>query len=255
LIFLSLSILFSGKRIYCSAREKNMPQLLSFSQPMPSGHSSREIVVAFSISVIIHLFAALLLWVVAIDRISVEPASPSIDTPLIVSLTSLPSTSHDGFDSKSEAEIVVKSIAPEVPATKTPEVNPSATDPTSSFNMDALYRMEWNFGKIPEFQTEAVDEILIQGVHGSEAPGGNSLADYLTPSHGLESVKRFEQVFGEISESELQRKKIEWRVDYIKKYEASLPPDCSTYYGSGGLLAIPIIIKDVITHNNKVCMW
>jgi hypothetical protein len=235
-----------------------MPQLLSFSQPIPSGHSSRDIVIAISISVIIHLFAALLLWVVAIDRLSVEPASPSIDTPLIVSLATLPSHSHDGLDSKVETETVVKSIAPEVTVTKTPEVNPSnpsATETTSTFTLDALNRMEWDFGKIPEFKAEAVDEIINQGVQGSEAPEGNSLAHYLTPSYGLEAVNRFEQMFGEISESELQRKKIEWRVDYIKKYKASLPPDCSTYYGSGGLLAIPIIIKDVITHNNKVCMW
>jgi hypothetical protein len=247
-------MLFAGRRIHCSTWEKNMPRLLSFSQPMPSGHSSRDIVVAFSISVIIHLFLAFILWIMAIDRISVEPASPAIDTTLIVSLTTLP-FSHDDLDSKPKAETVVTLKDSKSQATKAPEGKPFTMDTTSTINLDALNRMEWNFGKIPKFKAEAVDEIINQGVSGTDKPWGNNLFSYLTSSYGLESVKRFEQVFGEFSEAELQRKKIEWRVDYIKKYEASLPPDCSMYYGSGGLLAIPIIIKDVITHNNKVCMW
>lgn len=225
------------------------------SQQVSVEHPSRGLFFAFSISVLIHVLFALLLWNVTADRIAVEPAFAPIDTPLIVSLTTLPYSSHDNPDNKAETDTIVKAITSGAPAIKTPGDNPPATNTTSTFNLDALNRVEWSFGNIPELKAEAVDVILNQGTQGSGAPSNKSFAHYLTPSYGLDAANRFDQVFGEFSEAELQRKKIEWRVDYIKKYKASLPPDCATYYGSGGLLAIPIIIKDVITHNNKVCMW
>jgi hypothetical protein len=225
------------------------------SQRISAEHPSQGLFVAFFLSVLVHVFLALLLWNVTTNRRTVEPKFSSISTPLIVTLASLPATANNGLNRKSEAEVIVKSKDSEVPNSIIFKGNPPATDTTSTINLDALNRMEWNFGNIPEFKTEAVDEIINQGVQSSGTSVDNSLSSYLTPSYGLDAVNRFKQVFGEMAESELQRKKIEWRVDYIKKYEASLPPDCSLYYGSGGLLAIPIIFKDVITHNNKVCMW
>lgn len=237
---------------------KRWPQLQALRHPMPAARPSREVMISIFFSIVIHLFPALILWIVAANRIAVDPVASSISMPLIVSLTTLPATSNDGLDSKSKAETVVTLKYSEFQATKAPEGRPIATDATLSFNMEAAYDMDWNFGNIPEFKVKDIETLINRGVLGSEAPGGNSLVPYLKPSYGLDAVNRFEQVFGEMAESELQRKKIVWRVDYIKKYEASLPPDCSTYYankGFKGLFKIPFLIKDVIADNDKACMW
>ncbi len=113
--------------------------------------------------------------------------------------------------------------------------------------------MERDFGKIPEFKIDTFVTTIGEGVPGSESFGDKSLTTYLTASYGLEAVNRFEQVFGEMSEDELQIKRLEWRIDYIKKYEASLPPDCLTAYAGAGLFAVPLLIKDAITGDG--CKW
>jgi hypothetical protein len=232
--------------------------LRTFIRPMPAEYPSQNFVIAIFFSVTIHLFLALLFCKMTTDRITVKPVTPSISRPLIVSLTTLPVTSNDDLARNSEAEIIVTVKKSEVPVSKTPIGTPPATDATSHIDKKVLYQMKIDFDIRPEFKFDDIETSISKGVSGYGASVDNSLAHYLTPSYGLESVKRFEQVFGEILESELQRKKIEWRVDYIKKYEASLPPDCSTYYmkkSFNGLFAIPLIIKDAISDSDNACTW
>jgi hypothetical protein len=247
---------------------------------MPAEYPLWNFVIAFFFSVTIHLFLALLFWKATTNRTAVEPGSSSIDKTLIVSLITLPVTSNDRLDQeedlsvlhtdqniqhsqlsperKSGAEIVVISKLPDIQASETHKVKPLVNDITLSFEQESLYSMEWNFGIKPVFKVKGIEPSIGQGVQSSRASEGNSLSAYLTPSYGLNAVNRFEQVFREISEAELQLKKIEWRVDYIKKYEASLPPDCTTYYmkkSFNGLFAIPLIIKDAISDSDKACTW
>jgi hypothetical protein len=235
--------------------------LQSLSQQVSAKHPLQGLICAFFFSLLIHLFLALLLWKVTNDHIPVEPVFPLIDTPLIVSLTTLPSPSQEhshGTERKPEAVNVVTLKEPGFRSSETHNGVSSLNNNAPSIDSEAIYRMKWNFGNISKLKAEAVDEIINQGVKDSDKPWGNNLFSYLTSSYGLEAGKRFEQVFREISEPELQRKKIEWRVNYIKKYEASLPPDCSTYYmkkSFNGLFAVPLIIKDAISDSDNACTW
>lgn len=237
-----------------SADLKRWPQLPPFSQSMPAEYPPRDLVVALFFSIVIHVLLALLLWKVTNDRIPVDPVFPSIDAPMIVSLTTLPSDSDDLYR-KSETETIVTVKKSEVPVSKISKGTPPATDAVPSINLDAFYSMEWNFGNIPEFKVESIETSVGQGVHVSDTPGSNTLSSYLTPSHGLDALYRFEQAFGEMAESELQNKRLKWRIDYIKKYQALMPPDCRTAYAQKGLLAIPYFIRDAITDSDKACIW
>ncbi len=91
-----------------------MPQLQSFKQPMLVARPSREVMTAIVFSIVMHLFPALILWIVATNRIVVESSTSSISTPLFVSLTTLPDSSHDMMD--------IKEISP-MPATDLPIQN------------------------------------------------------------------------------------------------------------------------------------
>ncbi|MBN1904990.1 MAG: hypothetical protein JW927_07825 [Deltaproteobacteria bacterium] len=219
----------------------------------------------------------------AINRTVTEPVTPSIGKTLFVSLTTMPDTAHEeleiekvtvtpaadpplqqyqtvsrparSVERERETGMFVTSKAQAIPASGVHEGYTFTNDITLSSESESPYGMEWDFGNIPEFKAEGIETSIGKEVPGSGTPGGNSLAPYLTPSYGLDAVNRFEQAFGEMAEAEIERKRIEWRINYLKKYEALMPPDCITYYGSAGLFAIPFIIKDAITHNNKVCMW
>ncbi|MBN1904992.1 MAG: hypothetical protein JW927_07835 [Deltaproteobacteria bacterium] len=217
----------------------------------------------------------------AINRTVIEPVVPSIGNTLVVSLTTLPDSAHKELDKKevsimsasnppaqksqissgpnsvpgpmAESEIVVTSQLPDIRASNAPEGNLNVNDITLSFNRESFYGMKWNFSIKPGLKVDGIETSIGQGVQGSETSEGNSLSTYLTPSYGLDAANRFEQVFGEMAESEFQRKNIKWRIDYVKKYEALMPPDCNTAYTNKGLLAIPYLIRDAITGNN--CKW
>jgi hypothetical protein len=211
---------------------KTWPKLLPFRQPMPAGRPSRDFVVAFFLSVVFHVvFLALLLWIVATDRIAVEPTAPSIGTPLIVSLYTLATTSHDGLD-REAVSVVPHTGQPTQRSQSSPERSRSAERKS---------------------EAETVVTSIGQGVPDSEAPEGKSLATNATPSFDLEAVYRIAREGSWMSESEVRNQRFKWRIRYMKNYRASLPPDCRTAYAKMGLLAIPLLIRDTITDSG--CKW
>ncbi len=237
-------------------------QLLSFRPPMPAERQSRDIVVAFFLSVVIHSFLAYLLWVVIIDRTAVEPSAPAIDTPLILSLSTFTTASHDEMDREavptashsephaqhsqyspersrsaehmSEDETFVTSKRQVIPGLKAQEEKFPAVNATSTLNLEAASPMVQEFEtmpefesipefeRMPEFKTETVVKLKAQGILGAEFPGDKSLADYLAPSFGLEAVYRFEREFGRVSESEAQNRRIKSGMLYVEKYKAEV---------------------------------
>lgn len=264
---------------------KTWSQLLPFRQSMHADRPSRDFLVAVFVSLVIHAFLAHLLWVVVSGRTAVEPAAPTIDTPLILSLSTFTTTSHDGMDlevvpavphtdppaqrsqsspepshsaeRKSETETVVTSKDQGIPDSEIPEGKSLLTDATLSFNPEAFYRMDPKFERMPEFKAETVVTSIGQGVPDSEAPEGKSLATYLTPSFGLEAFYRVDPEFARMSEFEFQYLRRKRRMLYLRNYiietRASYGGDCRTAYAGLMLLAIPFLIKDAITGNG--CKW
>ena len=263
---------------------KTWPRLLLFRQPMPAGRASRDFAAAVFVSVVIHALLASLLWVLISGRTAVEPAAPSIDTPLIVSLSRYTDASRDGLDLEAvpgvshtappvqrtqspregsrsverrhEAETVVTSKGQEIPGLEAPESKSPATDATPSFDLEAANRMAWDFGIVPEFKADTAVTSEGREIPGSETPGDKSLATCITPSFGPEAVYCMEREFGNMSESQVQNIRIKSRMLHISNYIAeNMDPrlDCRTAYTGFGLFAIPALIKDAILGNG--CKW
>jgi hypothetical protein len=266
---------------------KTWSQLLPFRQSMPAERPSRDFVVAVFVSLVIHAFLAHLLWVMISGCTAVEPTAPTIDTPLILSLSTFTTTSHEGMDlevvpavphteppaqrsqsspepsrsaeHKSEAETDVTSKDQGIPGSEVPEGKYLLTDATLSFDLEAFYSMDPEFERMSEFKAGTVVISKGQGVPDSEAPEGKSLASYLAPSFGLEAFYRVDPEFIRMSEFEFQylrRKRIMLYLrNYIIETRASHGGDCRTVYAGSGLmlLAIPFLIKDAITGNG--CKW
>ena len=256
---------------------KTWPQLLPLRDPAPAGHPSRDFTAAFFLSVFMHVFIvfiAFLLWVVTTDPIAVEPAVSSIDTPLIVSLSTPARISRKGPDNEavpavpqtgpparreSETEIAVISKDRSIRDSEAFKGESPAAGATQSFNLEAASRMASEFGSIPEFRQETVAASKGQRGPGSETSWGNSLAAYSTPAFGLEAADRIDRVFGKMSEFEVQDLRFKTRKLYIKSYLKSymairvLHPDCRTAHAHRGLFAVPYLIRDAVTDNG--CRW
>ena len=56
-----------------------------------------------------------------------------------------------------------------------------------------------------------------------------------------------------MSESEIQNLRIDWRIHYMEKHRALLPPDCRTAYAGMGILSIPFLIRDAVIESG--CEW
>ncbi len=247
---------------------KTRPPLVPSRQPMPAGSPWRYFVVPVFVSVLVHAFLVFQLWLSITDRTSVEREASAIDTPLILSLSSIPTDSHDGMDfevvpaaphtapiaeRKSEAETVVTPKVQGAWGSEAQEDKSPETAPSPSFELEAANRMAWDFGIIPEFETETVATSKVQGSPGAEAPEGKYPATGEIPSIDLEAVYRIAREGSWMSEFEVESQRIEWRIHYIKKHKSLLPPDCRTAYAGLGLLAIPLLIKDTITDSG--CRW
>ena len=250
-----------------------------------SERPTQYFVVAVFVSLVIHMSFACLLWVVVSGRIAVEPETSTIETHLIVSLNTFTTASHNGMDlevvpdvphteppaqrsqsppersrsagHKSETETVVTSKDKGVPDLEAPDDKSLEAYSTLSFDLDTVYRMTWEFEKMPEFKAETVEIWKGQGTPGSEAPGNKSLAAYLTPSYNLEDYYHMKREFERMSESEYQYIMFKSRKlninNYIVEYNRDPRLDCRTAYAGAGLFAIPFLIKDAITGNG--CKW
>ena len=261
---------------------KTWLRFLTFRLSIPVEHPPQYFLIAVIVSVVIHSCLAYLLWIAVSGRTAVEPVPPIIiDTPLILSLSTFTTDSHDGEDlevvsevphtdspvqsspessssagRKSEAETVVTSKDQGVPDSEVPGDKPSATEETPSFDLEAAYNMKWDFGVKPVFEAETAVTSKGQGIPGSETPESKSLTSCFTPSFGLENFYCIEREFGRMSESEIMDMKIKQRMIYIENYiaETRAPHlDCRTAFMSNGLLAIPLLIKSAITGND--CKW
>jgi hypothetical protein len=261
---------------------KTWLQLLPVGQPMPAGSPSRDFVVPVFVSVVIHAFLVFLLGVVVTDRTAFEPTAPSIDTHLIVSLATFSAASqnelgreevsvvpHTGppaqssqsspersrsAERKAEAESIVVSKGQGIPSSETPVNKFYATDEIPSIDLEADYRIDWEFGRTSEPEFETIVTSIDLGIPGLEAPDGKSLATDATPSIDLKSIYHRLALEGTwMSESEVQWQRYNLRMLNIEKYRASLPPDCRTAYAKMGLFAIPLLIRDAITGSG--CKW
>ncbi len=151
---------------------KTWLQFLSFSQPMPAEHPSRDFAVALFFSVGIHVFFVHLILVAVPGRTAVEPIAPANDSPLIISLSTFFNDSHDVMDReavhavphtdppvqrfadagfKSEAEVVAPKVQ-DVPGPETPEDKSITTYLISSFKLEPDYRTAWDFEILPELK-------------------------------------------------------------------------------------------------------
>lgn len=256
---------------------KMWPQLLPFRQPISIEHPSRFFVVAIFISMAIHAFLVYLLCFVVADRTAIGPTAPSIGTPLIVSLVSLPATttaSHDGLDRevvsaephtdpvvknaqfspersrsierKSESESVMISNDQGVPGAEAPVAKSPAADATPSTKLEAAGHIAREVIRIPEFEAGLVLTSKGQGGLGPEAPEGKFLATGTTPSIDLEAAIAREVERMSMTEFELQ----DFRSKSIALYQKNhLSPDCPSAFAGGGLIALPFFLKDIITGN------
>lgn len=239
---------------------KIWPRFPYFRQPTPAEHLSQDFVVAFFLSVVIHAFLACILWTVVSNRTAVESAVPTIDTPLIISLSAFTTASHDGMvleevsavphtappaqrsqsspehsrsgELKAEDETVVTSKSQVIPGSEAQEDKSPATNATSTFNPEVAYPMAQEFGRMPEFESipefermpdfkaETFVTWISKGVPGSEATGGKPLTACLNQLFGLEAVSCMERNFGRMPESEAQDLIVKSRMLCIKNYIA-----------------------------------
>ncbi|MGD9161806.1 MAG: hypothetical protein PVG39_25570 [Desulfobacteraceae bacterium] len=236
--------------------------------------------IAVFVSVVIHSFLAYLLWTAVSGRTAVEPAAPATDTHLILSLSTFTPDSHDEMDlevvsevprtdppargsepsrseeSKSEAETVVTSKDQDVPVSETLDDKSPATDATPSFDLEAVYNMKLDFGIKLEFKAETVMTSKGRGILSSGSPENISLTACLNPSFGLEAVSCMEREFGRMPESETQNIIFKSRMLFIKNYTdeyMALHEKCKGVGIFGGLLAIPLLLKETIVGNE--CVW
>lgn len=255
------------------------PQLPPFRQPMPSGRPSRSFVFAVFVSTAIHALFAYLLCVVVTDRTTVDgPAPPSFDTPLIVSLVSLPTptiASHDGLDRgvvsaephtdpvdqnsqsspershsnehKSEGESVEISNGQGVPEAEAPVGKSPAADATSSIKLEAADNIAREVARIPEFDAELVLTSKGQGVMEPEIPANKSLTTDTTPSLDLEAVYSMAREVGRMSMTEFELQDLRFKsIALYEKNHSSL--DCPSAF-VGGAFALPFFLKELITGN------
>ena len=259
---------------------------------------SRDFVVPFFVSVVIHAFLVFLLRFVDTDRTAFEPTAPSIDTHMIVSLTTFDTASQNELDReaisevpntgppaerKAEAESIVASKGQGIPGSETPHGESLATDEIPLIDLEAISRIDWEFGGTSELEFETVVTSIGLGIPGLEVPDSKSLATDATPSIDLEAILRIaregtwmhrialegtwmhcieregermpciEQEGKWMSKSEVLMQNYEYSMRIITRNRALLPPDCRTAYANMGILGIFFIIGDAITGDG--CKW
>ena len=265
---------------------------------------SRDFVVPFFVSVVIHAFLVFLLGVVVTDRTAFGPTAPSIDTHLTVSLTSFETASQNELDReavsevlntgppaersrsaehKAEAESIVASKGQGIPVLEAPDGKSFETDATPLIDLEAISRVDWEFGETSELEFETVVTSIDLGIPSLEVPDGKSLATDATPSIDLEAILRIaregtwmhrialegtwmhcieregawapciDREGTWMSKSEVLLQSYEYSMFIIKRNRALLPPDCRTAYGNMGILGIPFLIRDAITGDG--CKW
>jgi hypothetical protein len=208
------------------------PQLLPFRQPMFARSKSRDFVVPFLVSVVIHAFLVFLLGVVDTDRTAFEPTAPSIDTHMIVSLTTFDTASQNELDReavsvvpntgppaqrsqfspersrsaerKAEAESIVESIDLGIPGLEVPDDKSLATHEIPSIDLEAISRIDLELGGTSELEFKTVVTSIDLGLPDLEVPDGNSLATDEIPSIDLEAIPRIDLEFGGTSELEFK---------------------------------------------------
>jgi hypothetical protein len=194
------------------------PQLLPFRQPMFARSKSRDFVVPFLVSVVIHAFLVFLLGVVDTDRTAFEPTAPSIDTHMIVSLTTFDTASQNELDreavsvvpntgppaqrsqfspersrsaeGKAEAESIVESIDLGIPGLEVPDDKSLATHEIPSIDLEAISRIDLELGGTSELEFKTVVTSIDLGLPDLEVPDGNSLATDEIPLIDPEAISR-----------------------------------------------------------------
>lgn len=187
------------------------PQLPPFRQPRLPRFPSRDFVVPFFVSVVIHAYLVFLLGVMDTDRTAFEPTAPSIDTHLTVSLTTLDTASQNELDReavsevpdtgppaersrsaerKAKAETVAALKGIGIPGLEAPDVKPLATDATPLIDLETISRIDWEFGRTSELEFETFVTSIDLGIPGLEALDDKFLATDATPSIDLEAISR-----------------------------------------------------------------
>lgn len=255
---------------------KTWPQFLPFRQPVAAVRPSHHFVVAIFVSVAMH---ASILWIVATVRTAVEPTAPSISTPLIVSLVSLPklsTASNDGPDrevvsavqhtvppsqpfqpspeQKVKTEMVVATEGQEVLDSETSEDKSLVNEETPSIDLEDTYRVVQEVEKMLESEAGTVAASKVQGIPGSEAPAGKSLATDGISSFDLEASYKIAREVGKTSMSESETQELRFaqvtlneRNDQTESRAPRL--NCKNVFKKRGLLVIPLAIL------NFGCEW
>jgi hypothetical protein len=187
------------------------PPLLPFRQPMLARLPSRDFVVPFLVSVVIHAFLVFLFGVVDTDRTAFEPTAPSIDTHMIVSLTMFDTASQNELDReavsvvpntsppaershsaerKAEAESIVASKGLGIPGLEVPDDKSLATYEIPLLDPEAISLIDWEFGGTSELEFETIVTSIDLGIPGLEVPDGNSLATDANPLIDPEAISR-----------------------------------------------------------------
>ena len=261
------------------------PQMPPFKQPMPGGRSPRHFSIAVFVSVVLHAILAFLLWVTVTDHMIVEPAPPSIDKPLIVTLVSSSKLAVDPYEvrdrkpesaapqtsppdqstqpspeQKVKTETVMASKDQGIPNSEIRKDKSLINDTAPSVDLEDTHRIAREDGKL---SMSVIDAASVMSPKDLEFPGlkaldGEFLGTGGTPSFSLEASYGIAREVGRMSMSayEVQESRFKTRKLYLKNHLGIVLkplPYCGTVYSGMGYLAIPFFLKNAITKSD--CTW
>lgn len=190
-----------------------------------------------------------------LDREAV-PEEPHADLPA-QQFQALPDRAPN-IERSSEPEPVLLSKNQEIPAVEAPEEKYPAADVPLSFDVKTADHISPDIVSIPEFEAGIVLTQKNQIFIGPETPAGKSFTTGISPSLDLNAANRIAEEIGRASMTEFEFQDL--REVYLMNRLGIIKtpcPDCVTAYADtesevqslrlNGLLAIPFLLKDLIT--------
>jgi hypothetical protein len=186
-------------------------------------------------------------------------------------------------EGKAEAESIVESIDLGLPDLEVPDDKSLATHEIPSIDLEAIPRIDLEFGGTSELEFKTVVTSIDLGLPDLEVPDGNSLATDEIPLIDPEAISRtdlegtlmhrialegtwmhcieregswaacIDREGTLMSKSEVLMQNYAHSMLIIKRNRALLPPDCRIAYANMGQLGIFFIIRDAITGDG--CKW